>query len=170
MQAQLKWRITRILFTMLYLLIGWLLFTGSLAPFSILLGVLFSFIVAVLTYGLFIGEQEAARRLLLPRLPFLLVYVLLVLLKVYAASFRIAVRVLIGGISPRIVHFRTRLRSELARTALANSITLTPGTVTLDLDEDHLVVHWLEARTTHSRWASRLIAAPFERWLRRIWI
>jgi len=78
--------------------------------------------------------------------------------------------IITGNINPRIVHFRTRLKSELARVILANSITLTPGTLTLDLDEDHLVVHWLNAKTTHSHYAGKLIKGHFESWLRRVWM
>ena len=118
----------------------------------------------------FIEEQEAARRALIPRAHLLIGYLILIMVKVYIASFRIAWKVVSGDITPRIVHFRTHLRSDLARVALANSITLTPGTLTLDLDEDHLVVHWLDAPTTHSGYAAGLIARPFERWLKRIWV
>lgn len=75
-----------------------------------------------------------------------------------------------GDVNPRIVHFRTRLKSDLARTILANSITLTPGTIVLDLDEDHLIVHWLNAKTTHSHLASMLIKGHFESWLKKIWM
>jgi multicomponent Na+:H+ antiporter subunit E len=170
MDALQKWKIVRILMTVLYLMGGWLLFTGTVAAFPLLLGLFFSTIIAMLTYHLFIEEQEAARRDLIPRMYLLIGYLILIMFKVYIASFRIAWKVATGDITPRIVHFRTRLRSDLARVALANSITLTPGTLTLDLDEDHLVVHWLDASTTHSGYAARLIARPFERWLKKIWV
>jgi len=127
MDVFLKWKIARIILTSLYLMTGWILFTGTLALFSLFLGGIFSFCVALLTYSVFIEEKE-------------------------------------------IVHFRTRLKSDLARVILANSISLTPGTVTLDLDEDHLVVHWLNAETTHSHFAGKLIKGHFESWLKRIWI
>jgi multicomponent Na+:H+ antiporter subunit E len=165
-----KWKIVRIVMTVLYLMGGWLLFTGTVAPFSLLLGLFFSSVIALLTYHLFIEEQEAERRALIPRIYLLIGYLILIMVKVYIASFRIAWKVVTGDIKPRIVHFRTRLRSDLARVALANSITLTPGTLALDLDEDHLVVHWLDASTTHSGYAARLIAKPFERWLKKIWV
>lgn len=45
---------------------------------------------------------------------------------------------------PVIVKFRTKLKSEEARVILANSITLTPGTITVSLEEDELVVHCLD--------------------------
>jgi len=46
-------------------------------------------------------------------------------------------------ISPCIVRFDTPLPHELARLTLANSITLTPGTVTLDVEGDTFVIHAL---------------------------
>lgn len=170
METSRKWRILRILITGIYLFAGWLLFTASLAPYSIFLGLLFSTLVAMLTYRFFLEEHEAAWRSLAPRIYFLAGFLVIVLLKIYAASFLVAWRVLSGRINPRIVHFRTRLKYELARAVLANAITLTPGTVTLDLEEDHLVVHWLQARTTHSHYAGKLIKGAFEGWLRRIWM
>ena len=170
MDVPSRWKIARILMTIFYLMGGWLLFTGTIAVLPLLLGLFFSTIVALLTYHLFIEEQEAQRRALIPRIYLLIGFLVIIIGKVYVASFRIAWRVITGNISPRIVHFRSRLRSDMARVALANSITLTPGTLTLDLDEDHLVVHWLNATTTHSGYAARLIARPFERWLKRIWV
>ncbi len=169
MDVFLKWKIVRIILTALYLMVGWILFTGNLALFSLFLGVIFSFIVAFITYSIFIEETEAARRHLLPHIYFLSVYFLVLLFKIYAASFKMVFDVIKGDINPRIVHFRTRLKSDLAKVILANSITLTPGTITLDLDEDHLVVHWLNAKTTHSHYAGKLIKEHFESWLRRIW-
>jgi multicomponent Na+:H+ antiporter subunit E len=44
-------------------------------------------------------------------------------------------------IDPVVVRLPTRYTSDLARTTLANSITLTPGTVTIDVEDETLVVH-----------------------------
>lgn len=46
-------------------------------------------------------------------------------------------------IQPRVLRFRTALPHPLARLTLANAITLTPGTVTLDVDGDEFVIHAL---------------------------
>ena len=46
-------------------------------------------------------------------------------------------------IAPRIVTFKTRLKSDLARVTLANSITLTPGTITIRIEDDIFIVHAL---------------------------
>jgi multicomponent Na+:H+ antiporter subunit E len=170
MNPLLIWKITRIVITSVHLFAGWILFTGNFDYVSLLLGFVFSVSVALATYMFFIEEHEAARRSLLPRIYFLIAYLFIILFKIYAASFKMAWKVVTGRINPRVVHFRTYLKYDFARVILANSITLTPGTVTLDLDEDHLVVHWLDAKTTHSRYAGKLIKEQFENWLRRIWM
>lgn len=46
-------------------------------------------------------------------------------------------------IDPCSVRFRTQLRSPLARTTLANSISLVPGTLTVDIEGDEILVHAL---------------------------
>ena len=170
MDISARWNITRIVVTMCYLMAGWLLFTGSFAPYNLILGLVCSSGVAFATYTLFIEQHEAARRTLVPRAYLLLAYAVIILAKMYAAAFRLVPKAISCDIQPRIVHFRSRLRSDLARIVLANSITLTPGTVTLDVSGDHLIVHWLDAKTSHSHHAHKLIAGQFERWLRRIWL
>lgn len=165
-----KWKIVRILLTTIYLFAGWLVFTGTFAPYSLLMGLCFSGFIALTTYSLFIHEYEADRRALLPRGHLLVVYAVVVIYKMYVASFKVLFNVLRGDINPRVVHFRTRLKSDIARVLLANSITLTPGTISLHLDDDHLIVHWLNASTRHSKYAGELIKGPFERLLKRIFV
>jgi len=48
-------------------------------------------------------------------------------------------------IEPQIIRFRTKLRSTFSRVMLANAITLTPGTLTIDIQGDEFVVHCLSA-------------------------
>jgi multicomponent Na+:H+ antiporter subunit E len=166
---QLRWNVVRVALTTLYLMVGWVLFTWRIEPRFLLLGLIFSFVVALMTFSLFIAQEEAARRSLLPRLYLVIVYLAVLVFQMYVASFQVLWKTVRGRINPGVVHFRTRLSSDIGRVALANSITLTPGTVTLELDEDHLVVHWLDARTRHSKYAGKLIKGAYERVLRRIW-
>jgi multicomponent Na+:H+ antiporter subunit E len=170
MNREIRWNLARIVITTGYLFGGWLLFTWNLSPRSLLVGLVHSSVIAVLAYHLFIEEDEAERRSHLPRPHFLLVYVVVLVFKMYVSSFQVLWNILRGRINPGVVHFRTRLRSDIARVALSNSITLTPGTITLLIDDDHLIVHWLDSRTTHSRYASTLIAGDFEQLLKRVWI
>lgn len=169
MSPATKWIIVRIVITTLYLVAGWILFTGSLEPRSLMMGGSFALLVAVLTYDSFIAESEAAWKSLVPRLHWGVAYVFILLYRLYASSFLVFFSMVTRRYNPRVVHFRTRLRSEIARAAVATSITMTPGTITLELDEDHLLVHWLDSKTTHARYAGKLIKGGFEATLRRIW-
>ena len=51
---------------------------------------------------------------------------------------------------PQIVQFRTGLTSDLARVVLGNSITLTPGTITMDIDDDEFTVHAISDQAARS--------------------
>lgn len=59
--------------------------------------------------------------------------------------------------SPLIVKFRTDLVTGTARVLLANSITLTPGTITISLDDDIFTVHCLDASMADGLQSSRLV-------------
>ena len=72
-------------------------------------------------------------------------------------------------IHPGIVKIKTNLKSDSAITALANSITLTPGTLTVDVTDDgYLYVHWINVKATDVDKASKLIAEKFEFFIERI--
>ena len=169
MELKTRWALVRFLITFLALFAGWLLFTWSFDTGSILAGIAASLIVSALTYSIFIDETEVERRAHLPRLHYLVLFIGVLVFDMYVASFRVLWQILRGNISPRIVHFRTRLKTDIARVTLTSSITLTPGTITLDLDDDHLVVHWLDAKTTHSHYAGKLIKGTSEKLLRKVW-
>jgi len=71
-------------------------------------------------------------------------------------------------IRPGIVKVHTTLTGEMARTFLANSITLTPGTLTVDIDGQDLYIHWINIDTEDAARRSAEICGRFEPLLRRI--
>jgi multicomponent Na+:H+ antiporter subunit E len=72
-------------------------------------------------------------------------------------------------INPGIVKVKTKLTSQSGRTALANSITLTPGTLTVDVTDDgFLYVHWISVKETDIEAATSKIVARFEIFLTKI--
>ena len=73
-------------------------------------------------------------------------------------------------INPGIVKVKTSLKSDTGLTFLANSITLTPGTLSVDVDQERgfLYVHWLNVKDKDIEVATRLIVHRFERILERI--
>ncbi len=72
-------------------------------------------------------------------------------------------------IKPGIVKIKTNLKTDSAITALANSITLTPGTLVVDLSGDgHLYVHWIYVRSADIEQATECISRKFEWFIKRI--
>lgn len=72
-------------------------------------------------------------------------------------------------IKPGIVKVKTTLKSDSGRTALCNSITLTPGTLTVDITDDgYLYIHWINVQSTDVEEATKMIVEKFEKILRRI--
>jgi multicomponent Na+:H+ antiporter subunit E len=69
---------------------------------------------------------------------------------------------------PGIVKVTTTLKSPMARAVLANSITLTPGILTIDQDEETLYVHWINVHTDDPAERNAEIVGVFEPMLRRI--
>ena len=89
------------------------------------------------------------------------------------ANLEVAYLVLTGNIRPGIVRIESGLTTKLGIAILANSITLTPGTLTVDVDEEtnDLFVHWIyvergeekKAKCHHTK-----ICGRFPAWVRRI--
>jgi multicomponent Na+:H+ antiporter subunit E len=71
-------------------------------------------------------------------------------------------------IRPGIVKVHTTLESEMAKTFLANSITLTPGTLTVDIDGQDLFIHWINISVEDPARRTKEIVGRFEPLLRRI--
>jgi len=143
--------------------------TGTLDAQSLLVGVGAALLVA-LVFGDAMAQEPA--RLLNPvRWFWLLCYIPVFAYYCIKANLEVAYMVLHPAlpIRPGIVKVRTGLRSRTGITALANSITLTPGTLTVDAsDEGELYVHWIDVKSPQEDEASREIVARFERFLRRI--
>jgi multicomponent Na+:H+ antiporter subunit E len=72
-------------------------------------------------------------------------------------------------VDPGIVKIRTNLKSRMGRLMLANSITLTPGTLTVEIDDEWLYVHCVRLGATDVEGATEEIAAEFERYLKVIY-
>ena len=88
------------------------------------------------------------------------------------ANIDVAYRVLHPSlpINPGIVKVKTNLRTDTALTFLANSITLTPGTLTVDIDKDEgtLYVHWIDVKAKDVESATKMVAGRFEKILIKI--
>ena len=169
MDAGKKWGLIRFSLTCMVLFLLWIILTGSLNGTSLLIGFAGSLGVAWLSYDVFIEKYEAGKRSVIPRLIPLIRYFFKLIIEIYKSSFQVLFSLFRKNVSPRVVHFKSRLHSDLARVALAHSITLTPGTITLELDEDHYIVHWLFASTRHSLKAGDEVKGALEEGIKKIW-
>jgi len=104
------------------------------------------------------------------RILFFLVYIIMLFWEIIKANFDVAYRVIHPKmpIKPGIVVIKTSLKSDIAKLILANSITLTPGTFTLDVIGDNLLIHWINVKTEDIDGATKIIGGRFEKYLRVI--
>lgn len=89
------------------------------------------------------------------------------------ANFDVAYRVITGKIRPGIVKINPYLKTDYGLTFLANSITLTPGTLSVDVDEDnnYLFVHWINVKKGEEKkeFADyKYVCGTFPLWARRV--
>jgi multicomponent Na+:H+ antiporter subunit E len=99
------------------------------------------------------------------------IYAFVLAAYIVIANLEVAYRVLHPSmpIRPGIVKVKTRLRQPSARAALCNSITLTPGTLVVDLHRDGtLMVHWIYVRSEDEEIAAERIIGRFEWFIERI--
>lgn len=124
----------------------WLIFNGRITFEIIIAGALISFMLDVfIRKVLYLNITAKNFFMAVKILPHILLYVIVLLAEIIKANFAITKLVLSPQIDvePCLVKFRTALKTEAARVALANSITLTPGTITVSLEGDNLLVHAL---------------------------
>lgn len=150
-----------------YFLIWWLLtWTINIQDISVGIGV--ALIATFLTRDLFPDEMV---KLLNPvRLFWAIVYVPYLIFYIVLANFDVAYRVLNPAlpINPGIVKVKTGLKSSLARTVLANSITLTPGTLTVEQKGENYYIHWINIISEDPAVQKKIIIDRFEWMLRRV--
>ena len=144
----------------------WLLLTGSFDPQEMIVGAVAALLVAALANG-------PARSLAGGRAPFIkrvvygVAYVPYLLWQILLANIDVARRVVNPRlpINPGIVRIHTNLTSPLGRLALTSSITLTPGTLTVETDGSDLFIHWIDVSAEGIEEATSKIVGGFERYL-----
>ena len=121
----------------------WLLFSGLYEPLLLALGVVSSVFVAWIAQRMGLLTPEPGSVWLRPLR--CLAYMPWLAWQVAKANADVARRILSPSraISPRVVRVPSTQASDLARTVYANSITLTPGTISIDVAGDVITVHAL---------------------------
>jgi len=159
---------TPYLFTFLVSFLLWLLLTGSLDRNEMLAGLFISIVVSVIS---------AKRLLILNGVRFslkspvaLILYLGYFFKALFIANIDLAKRILSPDlpINPGMVEVETTMQSDLGKLLLANSITLTPGTLTVDVYDNRLLVHWINCESeTDIEAATKEVASHFESYIKK---
>lgn len=147
----------------------WLWLNVSLASDVIIAGLVVSFVIALIFRH---RLSVLADLRFTPRaLAFAVLYFPYFIKELVKSNINVAKIVLSPKLSlnPGIVKVRTKLKSRLGRLLLANSITLTPGTLTVELSDEWLYIHWITVDSPDIEGATASIVAGFEYYLEAIY-
>lgn len=135
-------KILKPLILMLVLMLAWVLWSGIYTPLLLALGLGSCILALYLAYRIHYFDPEVFSLHVIPRLPR---YWGWLLVEIARSSFTVA-RIILQRhmpISPTVVEFEAGSADPVSQVILGNSITLTPGAVTLDVHAGKLLVHCL---------------------------
>ena len=146
----------------------WLLLTWSFEAGNVIAGILVAFGSAALFSRYF--PRPVRNVAFFSRFLWAVLYVPYFIAYCIKANLDVAYRVLHRDlpIRPGIVKVKTILQSDMAKAILANSITLTPGTLTVDIVGDEMYIHWINVQGEGVDEHTRAIVQHFEKFLKRI--
>jgi multicomponent Na+:H+ antiporter subunit E len=145
----------------------WLLLTFDLSVTNIIVGASAALITSLIFARYFYTRLY---KFLQPQRYFwFLIYLVILIWECIKANFDVAYRVLHPAmpIKPGIVKVKLDLQSGFARAMLANSITMTPGTITVDIIDDYIYVHWIYVSSEDPEEYSRKITGRFEKYIKK---
>lgn len=124
--------------------ISWTLLTGSLHPFELLVGLFVSLIIADIC-GKFMFYESPYRLFNPISLLNMIIYLFIILYAEIQSHIDVAGRIITGKINPAIIKIKTDQTTDFGKTLIANSITMTPGTITLNVakNENEFYIHCL---------------------------
>ena len=120
----------------------WLLNSGHYSTLMLLLGAASIVLVLIISHQMDVVDQES-QPLYLTR--HILGYYLWLIKKIIQANVTVVKHIWLGkeSISPTLTKIKISQKTDMGKVIYANSITLTPGTVTIDIKDDEIIVHAL---------------------------
>jgi multicomponent Na+:H+ antiporter subunit E len=142
--------------------------TNSLEPSEVVIGLIVSIVVST-TFTRYYSIKFDWK-LPVRILRFVFIYLPVFIWEMIKANLDVAVRVLNPSLplNPGFVKVKTSLKGKNSKLALANSITLTPGTLTLDVKDEELYIHWVDVKATSEEQKQKHITTKFEKILKKI--
>lgn len=144
--------------------ICWVIFNQAFTPEIAIFGVIISSLVYLFTCK-FMNFSVKKDIYIMKKVPMIVAYVFVLLKEVIKANF-VLFKIFLtrkGKREPVIVSFHTSLKTGMARALLANAITLTPGTITISLEDDKYTIHCFDKCL-----AEGLNKTVFEKWLSKL--
>jgi len=164
-----KFSFKKFVYTFLIIFLIWYGFTTSLQPAEVITGLIVSILIAYIMVISF----DCCDPILVSfsHIGYFFKYFFVFIIALIKSNFDVARRVLSPklDINPGIVVFKTKLRNDFAKMVLANSITLTPGTLTVDVIKNNFYIHWIDVQTEDPEEVYKQIAEPFEKILLKIY-
>lgn len=148
----------------LLFLVAWIIFNGQITLEIMVFGVVISAAVLAFMCKFMDYSLQKELRVYKNSVAFL-EYIVLLIREIIKANLAIVPRILTveEEMDPVIVQFRTKLKSDFTRMLLANSITLTPGTITVSMEDDLYTIHCLDTSL-----AEGLEDSDFEKVLKKL--
>ena len=153
----------------------WVLLTWSFTMQELIAGAVISLAVALFSARFFIHEKAFWFLNPLKFFSGLFYWICIFPVELVKANVNMA-KICFGGckkINPGIVKVPVDLQSEYGQAALANSITLTPGTITMETAEEdgqnYFYIHWIDVTAPSGKEAGDAIKGTLEKGLRRVW-
>ena len=129
----------------LIFLAAWIIFNGAVTLEIVIFGVVIS--AAVFAFMCKFMDYSLKKELNVYKKSFAFIaYCILLIREIIKANLEIIPRILTieEEMEPAIVKFHTKLKTDFTRMLLANSITLTPGTITIEMQGDEYTIHCLD--------------------------
>ena len=127
------------------LLLIWFIFNGKVTLEITILGIILCGLICLFMCR-FMDYSVKKELTVMQKSVFFLYYIWILIIEIVKANIQVMHFTLSDRevVEPVIVEYRTRLKTGMCRVILANSITLTPGTITISLEDDKLIVHCLD--------------------------
>jgi multicomponent Na+:H+ antiporter subunit E len=127
------------------LLLLWIIYNGQFTVEILLFGIAFSGLIFAFMCK-FMGYSIKKDLTYASMIPLILEYILVLFIEIVKANIAVVPFMLTKKKQePVLIFYQTKLKTKTARVVLANSITLTPGTITVSCEEDQYIIHCLNA-------------------------
>jgi len=169
-----KWE--QVVLTWIALFSFWIVISGNTQSENLFIGGIATLVISLFMYEMLTEDirqtGHIVEKILYISLFVIPQYLFIMAFRLIESNFKVAKHAILMDINPGIIKIKTDLHSDTGITILANSITLTPGTLTLDVDkklgEAYLYVHWIDVETLNREIAGQKIKGDIESWLKKI--